>query len=152
MYCSSCGVAIAQGLTYCNHCGGRLNRGDQIDTASAIKPESLIQMMGAVFVCGLGAITVFMGVMKAVLGLDNGQILGFASVCFLTMFVIEGVLIKLLLRGRRVERKTDPVLAAGPTTRELDAAQQGALPEHIPSVTEHTTRAFEPVYTDRTSK
>ena len=151
MYCSSCGVAIAQGLSYCNHCGARLNRGDQVDTASSIKPESLIQGMGAVFVCGLGAITVFMGVMKAVLGLDVGQILGFASLCFLMMFVIEGVLIRLLLRGRRVERP-DKMIAPGPSTRELDAAQAGALPDHVPSVTEHTTRAFQPVYTDRTSK
>jgi hypothetical protein len=151
MYCSSCGVAIAQGLSYCNHCGARLNRADEVDTTSAIKPESLIQMMGAVFVCGLGAITVFMGVMKAVLGLNIGQILGFAVVLFLMMFVIEGVLIRLLLRGRRGEKPTDRVLPVGPSTRELDAEQAGALPEHLPSVTEHTTRAFEPVYTDRTS-
>ena len=35
---------------------------------------------------------------------------------------------------------------------ELDAAQARGLPEPVPSVTEHTTRAFEPVYNERTSK
>ena len=37
----------------------------------------------------------------------------------------------------------------GPATRELDAAPQQVLPEPMPSVTEHTTRAFDPVYNKR---
>jgi hypothetical protein len=40
----------------------------------------------------------------------------------------------------------------GPATKELDAAHARAMPEHVPSVTEHTTRAFDPIYTERTSK
>jgi hypothetical protein len=34
-------------------------------------------------------------------------------------------------------------------TKELDAAQARALPEPVPSVTEHTTRSFEPIYSKR---
>jgi hypothetical protein len=37
-------------------------------------------------------------------------------------------------------------------TKELDAAQPRALPEPVPSVTEHTTRTFEPLYSERKSK
>ncbi len=29
MYCSSCGVAVAQGLSYCNFCGAKLNRDNE---------------------------------------------------------------------------------------------------------------------------
>ena len=83
--------------------------------------------MGAVFVCGLLAITVFLGVMKAVLGFNLGQILFFAMLSFLMMFVIQGVLIKLLVSGRRgAEQPSKTLPVAGPTTRELDAAQARA--------------------------
>ena len=44
------------------------------------------------------------------------------------------------------------MLLKGQATRELDAAQARVLPEPVPSVTEHTTRAFEPIYNERTSK
>jgi len=153
MYCSSCGVAVAQGLSYCNYCGAKQNPSESLVKSSELKPERLIQSMGAVFVCGLLAITVFLGVMKAVLGFNIGVILFFALVSFLMMFVIEGVLIKLLLLGRKAaERSYETPLDGGPTTRELDAARARGLPEPLPSVTEHTTRTFEPIFTDRTPK
>jgi uncharacterized OB-fold protein len=49
MYCSSCGVATSPGLSYCNHCGAKLSRGEGVKS-SEVKPEVLIQTMGAVFV------------------------------------------------------------------------------------------------------
>jgi hypothetical protein len=153
MYCSSCGVSIAQGLSYCNYCGAKQNRSESLIKSSELSPERLIQTMGAVFVCGLLAITVFLGVMKAVLGFNLGQILFFAVLSFLMMIVIEGVLIKLLLLGRRgAERSNETLPSGGPKTRELDAAEARGLPEPLPSVTEHTTRTFEPIFTHRTSK
>ena len=58
MYCSSCGVAVGQGLSYCNYCGAKLNavKGDKAINSSEVKPEKLVDTMAAVFVCGLGAI------------------------------------------------------------------------------------------------
>src|SRR5215468_2777084 len=98
MFCSSCGVAVPD-LTYCNHCGARLNRAE---TKSAeVRPESLIFGMIATFVFGLVAIAVLLGVMKTVLGLETGQILGFAMLLLLIMVVLEGVFIRLLLRRNR---------------------------------------------------
>ena len=40
MYCSSCGVAVTQGLGYCNYCGAKLNgaNGDSVSTTSEVKP------------------------------------------------------------------------------------------------------------------
>ena len=154
MYCSSCGVAVAQGLSYCNYCGAKLNgaRGDVI-RSSEVKPETLVASMVFVFVFGIGAITVLMGVMKAVLGLSVGQILAFTILSFLIMLSLEGVFIRLLLRRkRRPEEAGDTVLRKGQATKELDAAQSRVLPDPLPSVTEHTTRAFEPVYSERKSK
>ena len=155
MYCSSCGVAVAQGLSYCNYCGAKLNgvKGDTRIKSSEAKPEMLVSAMVVVFVFGLGAITVLMGVMKAVLGLNVAQILAFTLLSFLIMLLIEGVCLRLLFRRKHgPEEAGDTALLKGQATRELDAAQARALPESMPSVTEHTTRAFEPVYHERTSK
>ena len=154
MYCSSCGVAVTPGLSYCNHCGEKLSRAksDSIIKSPEVRPESLIGAMVFTFVFGLGAIAVLLGMMKAVLRLENGLILAFALLSFLIMLSLEGVFIRLLLRRKRVEEAADTGQLKGQATRELDAAQARALSEPMPSVTEHTTRAFDPIYTQQNKK
>jgi len=155
MYCSSCGVAVAQGLSYCNYCGAKLNgvKGDKVSKSSEVKPEMLVAAMVFVFVFGLVAITFLMFIMKDALDLTAGQILPFTLLSFLIMLLIEGVCVRLLLRRKRgSEEAGDTVLSKAQGTKELDATQARVLPEPLPSVTEHTTRAFEPVYNERTSK
>jgi len=154
MYCSSCGVAVAQGLSYCSYCGAKLRgaKGDNVIKSSEVKPESLVAAMVFVFVFGLGAITFLMFMMNG-LGFNVGQVLAFTLLSFLIMLLIEGVCVRLLLRRKRgTEEAGDTVLLKGQATKELDAAQARVLPEPVPSVTEHTTRAFEPIYNERTSK
>ena len=155
MYCSSCGVAVAPGLSYCNYCGEKLSgaKSASIIKSPEVKPETLIGAMVFTFVFGLGAITVLMGVMKAVLHFEIGQILPFILLSFLMMLSLEGVFIRLLLRRQRgPEEAGNTVLLKGQATRELNAAPARVLPEAMPSVTEHTTRAFDPTYPERTSK
>jgi uncharacterized protein (DUF983 family) len=155
MYCSACGVAVVQGLSYCNYCGAKLNpvKGDDGVKSSEVKPELLVSAMVGLFVLGLVAITMLMGVMKAVLNFGHGQIIPFTLLSFLIMLSIEGVLVRLLFRRRRGNLESgDKVQLKGQATRELDASQARALPEPVPSVTEHTTRAFDPIYKQRTSE
>jgi hypothetical protein len=155
MYCSSCGVAVTPGLTYCNHCGEKLSgaKSDCIIKSPEVRPETLVGAMVFAFVFGLVAITMLIGMMKSVLALSTGPILAFALLSFLIMLSLEGVFIRLLLRRKRgVEEAGDTVLLKGQATRGLDAAQARVLPEPMPSVTEHTTRAFDPIYPERTSK
>jgi hypothetical protein len=155
MYCSSCGVAVAQSLSYCNYCGEKLNgvKGEKVIKSPEPKPELLVSAMVVVFVFGLGAITILLGVLKTVLDLNVGLILAFALLSFLIMLSIEGVLVRLLLSRKRGSEETgNAVRLKQQTTRELDAAQARALPEPLPSVTEHTTRTFDPVYNERKSK
>ena len=154
MYCSSCGVAVTQGLSYCNYCGEKLSgaKSDRIVKSPEVRPETLVGAMVCSFVFGLGAIAVLLGMMKAVLRLENGLILAFALLSFLIMLSLEGVFIRLLLRRNRGAKEAgDTVLLKGQAARkELDAAR--VLTEPMASVTEHTTRAFDPIYTERTSK
>jgi hypothetical protein len=152
MYCSACGVAVAQGLTYCNYCGAKLGgAGDNAPKSSGPRPEYLVFAMMAVFIFGVGAITLLMGMMKSVLGLTVESVLVFALLPFLVMLLLEGVFIRLLLRRNRVVEETRYMAQSKEqVTNEL--AQARALPEPLPSVTEHTTRAFAPIPSERTSK
>lgn len=151
MYCSSCGVAVTPGLSFCNYCGENLSRAksDTVIKSPEVKPETLVGAMVFTFVFGLGAITALMGVMKVILRFEIGLILAFALLSFLIMLSLEGVFIRLLLRRKpQVEDAGDSALK-GQATRELDAAQARVLREPMPSVTEHTTRAFDPIYSER---
>jgi hypothetical protein len=150
MYCSTCGVAVAQGLSYCKNCGAKLTRGDSITKSSELKPDLLVRAMVVTFMFGLAVMTVLMGVMKTVLGLPVERVLALMVLPFLLMLVLEGVFLRLLLRhSRGTEEANDGVLLKGQATKELDAQQARALSEPVPSVTEHTTRAFDPIYTER---
>lgn len=156
MYCSSCGVAVAQGLSYCNSCGAKLRgaKGDDVIKSSEVKPESLVWAMVAVLVFGFVAIVFLMMAMKMV-DLNVGQILAFMILSFLIMLLVEGVFIWQLLHRKRSAEETDDIAALSKerATKELDVPQARVLPEGMPSVTEHTTRALEePVYIERKSK
>jgi hypothetical protein len=111
----------------------------------------LVAAMVGTFIFGLVAITILAGVMKNALDLPMGIVLALGLVFpFFLMLVLEGIFIRLLLRRRRDTDETHrPTLAEGQSTNELDAAQARVLPEARASVTEHTTRAFDPVYRDR---
>jgi hypothetical protein len=150
MYCSSCGVAVAQGLSYCNQCGARLSaaKGDSVARVAKAQPESLVWAILAVFVVGLGSIMALMGILKVQFNANLGIVLLFSLIVFLLMLVVEGVFISLLFgsKGDSKDLKSEKERLKEQATKELDPAQHRVLTEPVASVTEHTTRAFEPVY------
>ena len=151
MYCSTCGVAVAESLSYCNHCGTRIALSDSNKLASSreVQPGLLVSAMAGTFILGTFAITALLGVLKSVLGLASGQILGFAALCFLIMLFLEGVYLVLLFRRNRDAGERPRTEPAGQTTKELGTPQVHALREPLASVTDETTRAFEPIFTGR---
>lgn len=155
MYCSTCGVAVAQGLSYCNYCGAKVNtkEGKSVGKSTEVNPQFLLSAMIGLFIFGLVAITVLMGVMKTVLGLPVERVLAFALLPFMVMLLLEGLCLRLLMRRNRpAEEKGDRAILNERTTRELDAASEQFLAEAVPSVTDHTTRTLEPVYREPPSK
>lgn len=154
MYCSACGVAVAQGLSYCNYCGAKLSDASEKGLEPReVKPELLVSAMAGVFILGTVVITLLMGMMKSVLGLPVERVLAFTLLPFLVLLVIEGVFMRLLLRRNRGVEKTRYISQSKEqVTNELDAAHARELPEPVPSVTEHTTRAFAPIPNEPTSK
>ena len=130
MYCSKCGSAVSLNLTYCNHCGAKLNGAKSDDIT-----KTLLFFMTAVFVFGLGAIIFLMMALKMVFGPENmGLIISFTFLSFLIMLAVEGVFVWMLLSRKKTQ-----------TTKELGEVKARSLPEPVFSVTEHTTRTLEPV-------
>ena len=153
MYCSFCGVAVTKGLSYCNQCGSKLNANENVEKSPGLTPGLLVPAMVATFIFGIVVITALMGVMKVILGLPVDAILILTSIPFLLMLVLEAIFIRLFLR--RTRETVGPQDITGVQlrqTNELEGAHARALREPVASVTEHTTRAFEPVYRDPLSK
>ena len=145
MYCSACGVAINQGLTYCKNCGAKVLREDDRRPTEP-KPENIIVMMVATFVMGLVAISALITVLKAV-QFEFGPLMAITMLSFLIMIVLEGVFARLLFRARQ-RHEDKGALRAEPTMKQLEAQSQFPL-QPVESVTEHTTRAFDPVFSER---
>lgn len=155
MYCSSCGVAVSQALTYCNHCGAKLNsaKTDDLSEARQANPELLVSAMAATFILGLVAIAVLLGVLKQVAGFDPPFLIAATAFCFALLLLIEGMLMKMLISSRskpKIPQSKKTIKDA--STRELHEANARVLAEPVPSVTEHTTRAFDPIYSERKQK
>ena len=152
MYCSSCGVAVAPTLTYCNHCGAKLNseKDQSLVKTIELRQESMIMSaMVGLFVLGLIAISVLLGVMKAVLLFAFGPLLVFALLSFLILISLEGILISRLFRKRAGREKSGDTLdATTHITKEL-AAQSRSFGEPVSSVTDHTTRTLDPIFSER---
>jgi hypothetical protein len=118
-----------------------------------VKPGLLVAAMVGTFIFGLISITMFMGVMKTTLDFNAGQVLAFTMLGFLILISLEAVFLRLLFRRPRGrEEAGSGQLSKGQTTNDLNAAHVRALPEPVPSVTEHTTRTFDQIPRERTSK
>jgi hypothetical protein len=151
MYCHACGIALAQPTKYCNRCGAQLITADQ--TAELKRTEKrLDDYLDGLFwitVFGVGLIFGGMVAMKKV-GLSDFFILMYlliSSTAFLINFVIN------LRAARNIGRKSrDLPLHEDRDTGQLEAGAQPTSLKPVPSVTEHTTRSFEPVPAGRKSE
>jgi len=152
MFCPSCGAESPIELNYCNRCGANLTSALQAEVTpvSVTKPVLII---GAVLLfITLGG---FVGVLSAALEVATRAgggdlslaIVSFGMITILTIDVLLFILLWKLInatlsshknpRDKRTTSSKDPVPFARPTTAQLEPA---------PSVTENTTRFFEPVY------
>ena len=148
MYCSSCAKQVAPNLTYCNHCGFKLNeaKGNGVKSLE-VKPELLVSAMVGLFILGLVAIAVLIGVMKQVVGFEFPFLIAVTIFSFVLMLVVEGVLIWLLLSGKKVEKEVSHTDRLNEQKEIYTApARELSEPTFQPiSVTERTTRSLEHV-------
>jgi hypothetical protein len=151
MYCPSCGIASTPGQSYCNRCGASLSVSKD---RSAIKPSqsAVNALMDSTFwvtFFGLGVIVGGVAAMKA-LEFREVFIIAYMILSTLAFLGIYGMhvwqFIRLTTGGKKSSSTTE---VEEPHTKELGPAQARVLSEFTPSVTEHTTRTFEPTITKR---
>jgi hypothetical protein len=148
MHCSSCGAAVVRDLTYCNRCGAKLSGGEiERVRPSDVLPGVLVPAMAFVFIVGLIAIIVLISMLRGADPSLAAFCRAFVVLAFLLMLALEGIFPALLWRRMKPPAAiNDTERAEGPTTKELDIARERLLAEPLTSVTDHTTRAFDPVF------
>ena len=141
MYCQSCGVASAPGLSYCKQCGANLGPTKDNGASKQSAVSSLMDSTFWVTVFGLAAIVGGVAAMKA-LEFREVFIVAYMILSTVAFLGIYGMHVLQFLRltrgGQKSERLNEAV-----DTKELNPAQPLALGEFKPSVTEHTTKTLE---------
>lgn len=151
MYCSSCGTALTPGLSYCNRCGANLSTSKDDGATKQLQApvNSFLTAITLVTLSGLGIILGGTIVLKNI-GLHEGLMFTFMLLSFFTVLAIDGLLIWQLSRLTSGAKETSGTIQLKePRAKELGRMPAHALAEPVSSVTEHTTRTFEPIYSER---
>lgn len=151
MYCPSCGLQQTQELRYCPRCGANLAPASQERPPSLVGPIWAVSVAATlVTVLGLGFVFFFaMTLITRNIQL-NGSLVLLISFFLLVVMVIAGLLVRQLSRLLSFYQKTGAQAAPKlePGKNELpgrEAPRLEAMGEPSLSVTEQTTRTFEPV-------
>ena len=150
MYCQSCGTEVTKELNYCNRCGANLNQSSNLP-AQIVRPVNLTAptiTIALMVLIGLGII--FASISDLARKDIHPAALTWMVICGLAM--ITGVAALVLRQwtnlagGAKEKERTFP--RKKPV--EVEASAPKPLPpmrsEPIQSVTDHTTRTFDPVY------
>jgi hypothetical protein len=103
--------------------------------------------MSVVFIFGLFAVSLLTVILNDGLHLTSSQSMGFAGFGLFLLTVLEAVFIILLFRQTRTKKPKQTNQLHSPRTEELRALPDRGAP--LPSVTEHTTRAFDYIPSER---
>jgi hypothetical protein len=156
MYCPNCGAESTSGLNYCKRCGGNLSDTTQSTAPPTRNTSAALILAAAIVAIVLGGLGI---VFTEALSLIGPQPPGFAppvhdAVAVAGIMVILGsatiglvslMLIRLFTRmmglGSAADKPSRPSRTFLPEQR---VPQIQAPPISVQSVTEHTTRNFEP--------
>lgn len=146
MYCHSCGIALTQQMKFCNRCGALLIKPETDLKRTEKRLDSYLEGLFWVTVFGLGIIFGGLIVLKKV-DFEKWVLVTYlclSSTAFLINFGIN------LWGALKLMRGSKEIPAPESNTRELESGTPMLLtPTQTPSVTENTTRSFEPVIIKR---
>lgn len=153
MFCPSCGTEDTIGLPYCNRCGANLGGMAAPQAAPAVisvtKPTLIISLTLAVLTLGG-----FAGLIEGAKGLapfvkNNDPLIALIVMGMLTILTVDIFLIRQLSRvitlALSSTGQTKLKRSKAPNAPQLQQPNTARL-QPAASVTEHTTRFFEPVY------
>ena len=147
MYCPVCGAESTSGFNYCKRCGASLSPvTNETEAARPIsKPLALLLPVALVSIVGLIAFFVSL-VHLSHGGVDPRPLIAITAFAGATVLGVVGLLIWLLMQltgirqGTSHAEKGGRLLSPGSTQPQLQAP-----PKSVPSVTENTTRNFDPM-------
>lgn len=158
MYCPHCGSESATGLKFCKLCGGNLAATNPLDEKRSPSDSEAWQVwavaLATVAVCLGGLGIVFSTALKImrppIIGGTVGEPTLVASLMIAfgttTVFAISAMLIRLFTRLlTRDDEKGHVSRSRARQSGNYSHAQLGEPPPGIASVTEHTTRNFDPL-------
>lgn len=164
MYCPSCGTELTQEMSYCNRCGASLKAvANQADA-----PVSRVNSTGAAWAISIAVAFITLGGFGLIFGLVMAMVSRGVHVteesmiliitALLVILVVDWLLIRQLPRLLGLfQYKTEKEEPKKPELKKLELSgkskPQIAAPfEPASSVTDHTTRTFEPIYRERDTK
>src|SRR5688572_24936188 len=155
MFCPSCGAEQNQTLSYCNRCGANLK-----PIESGVPPAKLVSAAWAVSLAvtfvTLGGFGMIFGLVFALI--NRGMSLSAAGIGLvilssLIILTVDWLLIRQLSRVLDLPRATPETAAVlQPSLNESSPTLLAAPRQPVSSVTDRTTRTFEPVVRERDTK
>lgn len=150
MYCSGCGAEVPEGLNYCSRCGASLNTTANVP-APPIAPMSFTRLALIIsLTIIIGMVIVFAVADK---WMDRGGsepvIVIMAMVSMSMLFAVSAMLIRLWSKISGLDSQPAPRPAQPSRQQNFPGqprtAQLPPRPASFGSVTDHTTRNFDPV-------
>jgi hypothetical protein len=148
MYCPKCAFDNTQGLSYCKNCGANLNG----EASKNISPSIVAIFLTVIGLITLAGFSMPMAAMSELSGkgFDKSSLMTFSFFFLLATFGIDFMLLRLLTRllglTKSNRQEPHPLVTRKPkyVTSEQSYQQLPDAPNSMTSVTEHTTRNFEP--------
>ena len=152
MFCSSCGTEQNQTLSYCHRCGANLKPFESgVPSAKLVSATWAISL--AVASVTLGGFGMIFGLVFALINrgmsLDNDGV-ALVIITSLIILAIDWLLIRQLSRVLDLPRAVpETATVSQPTLNESSPTLLADPPQLVSSVTDRTTRNFEPVVRGR---
>ena len=147
MYCQTCGNAIAHKTKYCNRCGAQLVPAGEVSPEKTPAEKRLDDYLDGLFwisVFGLGFI-IGGTVVLSKIGVRDFIVLGYAVLSTIVFLINFGFSLWGTLSIMRSSKDGKLTMQPGHETRELGPPKIDPMPIPVTSVTENTTRSFEPL-------
>ena len=148
MYCQTCGSALAHQTKYCNRCGTQLTPATEKGAYKTPAEKRLDEYLEGLFWISVFGLAFIIGGMVLLKQVDFSSlvIIGYGILSTLVFLVNFGFGLWGALSLMRSSKEGRLTMQPGHDTRELPP--QRVEPVMVPgsSITDNTTRSFEPVY------
>ena len=148
MYCHSCGIALTQQMKFCNRCGALLIKPDSTVDLKRTEKRLDNYLDGLFWITVFGLAFIFGGVIVLKqFDFQRWVLITYVSLSSTAFLINFGISLWASLKLMKASQEIPPPES---TTKELETGTPMLLtPAQPGSVTENTTRSFEPVLTKR---